>query len=443
MFGQLLGLSMPVLAEHALHMVVGVNDTYLANHLGAESTDAAAAVGTVTYFLWFLGLMTSALGVGSTALIARAIGARHRRLANAVCGQSITAAIVLGLGLAATFYVAAGPIAQAMRLHGAAQDMAERYLQLLAVSLPFTTVMFVAGPCLRGAGDTISPALAMIAVDVINIVSTFALCRGWWGLPAMGFDGIAAGTVIAYVAGGMILFAVLVRGRGGIKLHLHRMRPKWHTLRRVLRIGLPSGAESFIAWGANLAVVVVINALDPTNAMAAAHINAIRIESASFMAGFAVATAVATLVGQNLGAKDPARAARAAWLGYALGGGIMTACGLFFILFGHYPAGWISDNPEVAAMTTTCLFITGFIQPGFAASAVFGGALRGAGDTVAVMVLNLLSVVGVRFTGVLVVGLWLRQGLAAVWIVLAGELFLRGTLVFLRFVQGRWKRIEV
>src|SRR4051812_2567628 len=95
----LLVLALPVLAEHVLHMMVGLNDTYLANHvvkitptMSAEQVTAAhdqmaaaaAAVGTVSYILWLMGLLTGAISTGSTAIIARATGARHRSLANSV-----------------------------------------------------------------------------------------------------------------------------------------------------------------------------------------------------------------------------------------------------------------------------------------------------------------------------------------------------------------------
>src|SRR5213594_1192884 len=93
---QLIVLSLPVLAEHVLHMMVGWNDTYLANHLPRDQAAAGAAVGTIQYFFWVLGLFASAIGTGSTAIIARATGARHRRLANSICGQSILFALMIG-----------------------------------------------------------------------------------------------------------------------------------------------------------------------------------------------------------------------------------------------------------------------------------------------------------------------------------------------------------
>src|SRR5438270_13588678 len=79
---QMWALAIPVLAENALHMLVGINDTYLANKLPQDAAAAGAAVGTITYFIWFFGLLVAAVGTGSTAIIARAKGARHRRQAN-------------------------------------------------------------------------------------------------------------------------------------------------------------------------------------------------------------------------------------------------------------------------------------------------------------------------------------------------------------------------
>lgn len=438
----LLALAGPVLVEHVLHMLVGLTDTYLANHLPQDKAAATAAVGTITYFLWFIGLLASAIGSGSTALISRAVGAKHRSLANSVTGQSVTMSVLIGTLIGLAMFFGAPAIAHLSALEGEAHHYALVYLRLLAFSLPFSTLMFVAGSCLRGSGDTVTPALAMVVVDVVNIVFSFALCRGWWGLPEMGFVGIAIGTLIAYIAGGLILFVALMRGKI-VRLHLHRMWPHWHTLKRIVRIGFPSGTEGFISWVANFGVVIVINQADPTNAMAAAHINAIRIESISFMTGFAFATAAATLVGQSLGAKRPDRAARSAYIGYALGGGAMTVFGVIFVFFGRWFADWLSDDPHIAELTTTCLFITGLIQCGFAAAIVFGGALRGAGDTLAVMLLSLASVIFVRLVGVLIVGLWLNWGLGAIWCVLAAELFLRGWLVYGRFLHGGWKKIQV
>src|SRR4051812_23966573 len=175
----LLRLFFPVLAENLLHMGVGLTDVYLAGNLTAHAAAATAAVGVVGYVLWLVGLITGAIGTGSTALIARAVGARHRRLANSVCGQSIGAAALVGLVIAAAFHVAAGPLTRVTGLSGDAAGFTLYYFRVLSWSLPFSMVMLAAGACLRGAGDTLSPAAAMVVVDVVNMASSAALARGW------------------------------------------------------------------------------------------------------------------------------------------------------------------------------------------------------------------------------------------------------------------------
>jgi putative MATE family efflux protein len=439
----LLVLALPVLAEHLLHMLVGMSDTYLANHLPADQADAAAAVGTVSSFTWFLGLLVGAIGTGSTAIIARATGARHRRLANSVTGQSVSTAVAVGVALALLLFFFAYPATLMTGLSAPARVFAYDFLRTLSWSVPFMMLMLVANACLRGAGDTLTPALVMIAVDVLNVFFSFGLTYGKWGLPNWGFDGIAAGTAIAYVCGGLIQLTVLLTGVGRVRLYRHRLAPHWTTLKRLLRIGLPSGLENLIGWSAQFGVLIVINTLDPTSRMPAAHRNAVVIESASYLVGFAFATAAATMVGQSLGMKDPRRATRSAYAAYAFGGSFMTLMGVVFILFGSYPARWMSPDPEVQRLTTDCLFITGFCQAGFAASLVFSGSLRGAGDTLAAMLLNLSSILLIRLCGGLIVGKYLGLGLSAIWVVLSAELFTRGVLVYARFLQGKWKHSVV
>ena len=442
---ELLLLAGPVWVEQALHMLVGLNDTYLANHLPAHAADAGAAVGTITYFLWFIGLLVGSVGTGSTAIISRARGSRHRRLANRVVGQSVTAAVLLGLVLGVGLIGLARPIVALTQLRGDAPALALPYLRMLSATLPFTMLMFIAGSCQRGGGDSVTPAVVMVIVDVINMLCSFALCRGWFGLPPLGFNGIAIGTIIAYVSGGLIQAAVLLRGTGGgARLHLHRLWPHADTVRRLFRIGLPAGVEGLLQWTANFGVIGVINGSDPTNVMSSAHVSVVRIEAVSYLSGMAFATAAATLVGTELGRRNPARAARAAGYAYLGGGGVMGICGLLFIFLGQYPARWIAPaDPRIIQLTTTCLAITGCIQAAFGASIIFGGALRGAGDTRAVMVLSLASIFAVRFVGVAVVGVWLHMGLAAIWVVLCVDQVVRGVLIYGRFRRGAWRLTEV
>jgi Na+-driven multidrug efflux pump len=163
----------------------------------------------------------------------------------------------------------------------------------------------------------------------------------------------------------------------------------------------------------------------------------------SFLIGYAFSMAAATMVGQSLGMNDPNRAKRGAYLAYAAGGGTMGFMGVMFVLFSRHFANFLAEDPAIIDLASKCLFITGFAQLGFAASMIFSAALRGAGDTVTVMGINLASILGLRLTGALLVANHFKLGLPAVWVVLAGELVVRGAAVFLRFLQGGWRHVKV
>lgn len=442
-------LALPVVFEQLSHSVVGTTDTWIANRL-VDGTDAAAnavnaaagaAVGNVQNVLWLIGLVAGAIGTGSTAIISRAVGARDRRTANAICGQTITLALLAGAALGIVLLAIAPAFAVAARMPPDSAKFFVDYVRLLSLSLPLTLLMFAAGAALRGAGDTLTPSLAMIVVDVVNFACTVGFARGRFGLPRLGFDGIAIGTVLAYAVGGLLLLAILLRRRGSMRLSFRRMRPRVEPLKRILRIGVPNGVESALHWSANFAVVGAANFLG--NEAVTAHWNAIRIEGFSFLTGMGFATAAQTLVGQSLGMGDPKRARRCTYLAYAMGGGLMAGFGAIFVAIGPTLGGFLSENPNVIALTGRCLRTTGFIQTGFAASLIFGSAMRGAGDTLRVMQMNLCSIFLFRFLGVLTVVYGFGLGIAAVWVMLCTDLTCRGAMMFARFRSGAWDRAKV
>lgn len=458
LFKVLLVLALPIMAEHFLHIGVGLTDTYVANNMvitrglsgealeAARSANAAAAaaIGSTTYVTWLLGIIAGSVGIGSTALIARATGARDRRTARSAVGQSILLGFLTGALMAVLLLLFSGP---ASRIFGFEDPVVEhyiaQYLWILAWGIPLVVITFLGNACLRGAGDTLTPAIAMIVIDLVNIALSFSLCYGWGPMPRLGFAGIAWGTSIAYGGGAFVVLAVLLTGygRSKLRLYLHRLRPAWHTIRRMLRIGIPSGAEGLIFWGANFVVLYVVNQLGEVQA--AAHNIAIRVESLSYMTGFAVATAAATMVGQALGARDPQRAVRSGYVAFILGGALMGLAGLLFIFANEPMAGAINDDPAISGATAQILFIVGFAQVAFAAMMIFGGALRGAGDTTSVMLRNLGSAIFVRMLGAIIAVKVLGFGLTAVWIILSIDLTCRGVLLFGRFYSGKWTAIKV
>ncbi|MEM7577348.1 MAG: MATE family efflux transporter [Planctomycetota bacterium] len=484
--GKLAGLSLPrqvaMLAiwpflQQVLAFLVNFVDTAIAGRLSVEATNAIAIAA---YFGWFLFLMTSAVGTGGAALIARAVGARHRGLANAGLGQSFVLALIWAGFIGTLVFVGADFIGGLAQLEGESRELCAQYLRIIAVAAPATAVLAIGTACLSAAGDTRTPFLAMLVFNVVNVAVSVVLAVSPWrftllgealafNVPGLGLGvpGIAWGTSIATVVGALLILIALINPAGPIRLRWLRMRPHLHTVRRIIRVALPSLGEGVGHWSGNFIALIAIGFLGQmllNEAYPGAHIVAIRIEALSFLPAMALATAAGTLTGQYLGAGSVLMAKKAAiacWLTAVIP---MTLLGVTFIAVPQWWVGIVSTQPEHFELSPRLIQICGFVQFFFGSSIVLSGAMRGAGDTRRPMLMTVGMTWGVRLPLVLLVTLWLSgtfdgvpkigdhqhsgvawlgSGLAAVWCILCGELVLRGCVFMVVFFRGNWARVEV
>jgi putative MATE family efflux protein len=425
--------------EQVLGFLVGFVDTAIAGRISVEATNA---VGAASYVLWLMGMMIGAVSIGATALIARAAGAGRWRRGNEILGQALAIALVWGLSLGLFFYAVAPWIAAASGLKGESLELSVLYLRILALAAPCTTVLFIGGACLRGAGDTRTPFTVMVVVNAVNVGLCLALA--WpsspWG--GWGLMGIAGASATAWVVGSLCILFELLRGRSRVRLHLRYLRPRLAWIVRLVRVGLPSFFENGAQWLGNFVVIAMVGRLPFAGAIGA-HIVTVRIEAMSYMPGFAMGLAAATLTGQYLGAGDPRTARRAVWWCWAYGAGLMTVLGLLFFLIPDVFVRIVTDKPEFLAASPPLLRIVGPAQTGFACCLVFSMALRGAGDTRTAMLLTFGSTFLVRVPLVWLLAMHLGYGLVGVWIALSFELVFRGLLFLGAFVHGHWARVRV
>jgi putative MATE family efflux protein len=231
---------------------------------------------------------------------------------------------------------------------------------------------------------------------------------------------------------------MLVRGRG--LLRLDRLpRPEFDMLRRLIKIGLPAGGEQLAFQGALVLFARQITGLGTV--AFAAHNTVLTIESISFLPGAGFAAAATTLVGQRLGAQDPEGARRSSYESFRQASIFMAGMGVLFILVPHWFLSLLVGDPQVIDAGVNPLRTVGIIQPLLAASFVFSGALRGAGDTRFPLLIKLISPWLLRLP--LVFLLTPVFGLTGAWIGLSSDLALQGILAWWRFRGGRWRQIRV
>ena len=431
-------LALPTMVAMSAGTVVRYTDFVMVRDLGPS---ALAAVGVGGQFYWFIESLGAIAPGGLTAILARAVGAGDRSLAE----TSFRQAHLLGAALGALGIAMLLPFTRvAIGFYGVEPDVIDLGSDYLWWRLWGTIPLSIAmifGTALRAAGDVRTPLQAGIVAASVNVLMNWVLIHGNLGAPAMGVKGAALASNIALVvmaAHFMILWwskALLLQpGRGS-------WRPDFDLQKRLLRIGIPSGAESGLF---QLGLMLFQRIMSPfgTNVIAAYNVGSMLL-GFSFIPGVAFSMAASTLVGQNLGAKRPDQAEKEGWRSNKISILTMSAVG-GVLVFGARPiAGMFFDDPEAIDLCVIVLAILGAAHPFMAIEFALGGALRGAGDTLFPMI--------TVFTGLVVVRLGMASGLVyffdagiqMVWSVLVVDYVLKSIMFVGRFRGGKWKRREV
>ncbi len=434
----LLWLALPVLGEQILNTVVALFDTWLAGRLSPAAT---SAVGLAAYVSWLASMIVMLVATGTTALVARFVGAGQPDRANHFANQSLTLACGVGVALLFFIYPLAPWLARYSNMTGGAFGMTVRYLRVDAFGHVFMSVIIVACAALRGAGDMRTPMALWALINTVNIIVSSLLVLHW----RFGVTGIVAGTVAAKIVGAIVVVLLLLRGKSGLKLSVAYLRPLRDHVLRILRIGLPAGVDGAIMWSGHFAFLAIIARAAPGmlgRATFAAHIIAVRVESLVYLPAMAWAAAAATMIGQALGAGDPQRARR-------VGHEAVCQCGLLavFVASVYYlAADWIfaqmSTDALVQAAGVVPFRVLTMILPLLVVSIVYIGGLRGAGDTRVPMLITVVGI-AIRLTLGSYGGLVLDLGLLGAWFGMFGDMTWRAIAATGRFRGGRWIHVRV
>jgi len=309
------------------------------------------------------------------------------------------------------------------------------------LSIPQSAVLFVISSGLRAAGDTRTPLFIGVVVNVINVLANYVLIFGKLGIPALGVGGSALGTTVAFTVGTAIGMWLLGRGHLALRLRRVHLRVHLRTIRRVLFIGYPAAAEQ-VLMQIGFFFYLTFAARYGTSAVAA-YVIGVRILALSFLPGFGFAAAAAALVGQNLGAKDGARAERSGWESNRLAVYLMSACGIVLFLAARPIARLFVDDPRVIADAVSFIRTLAAAQPLMGIDSTLGGALRGAGDTRFPLVAVFVGFYGCRLGFAYLAAVVLHLSLPWVWFALIGDYLARAGLKMWRFRSGRWKTVKV
>ncbi|MEG0837128.1 MAG: MATE family efflux transporter [Akkermansia sp.] len=472
--GKLSGLSLPkqiwVIAfwpflEQLLSFFVTSSDLFLATHIGrspADTMEIANGMGASVFLVWLGFVMQGGVSMGATAIVSRMTGARKYASANHAACQSAILGFIAGIfSCVIMLIISRIMVYNVLDMTTAAEDYAMQYMNIAAFTAPFSGIVFALNASLRGAGDTKLPFLVMMSVGILNVI--FCLIFLFAPAPFGGWrmEGIAMGTLCGFFVSMIWLLLVLYKrkakiydGHQGEKLqhiaethgdtyippiHLDRkdLQPDWNMQRRILNIGLPQAIEIFGIWVIQVFCLSIISKLPMPGALGVHNI-AIRIESLSFLPGFAIGMAASTLVGQYLGASNAlmARITIIKCIKYAvIFMGVLGA--IFFVIPGIFISLFAPGNPALVDLGIPVLRTMILVEPFFAACIVMKMSLRGAGDTRRVM---LISYLVMGFFRVVCTWAWFTfapdtMTLWGIWLLFAFESALQ-SFIFYKIVKG-------
>lgn len=446
-------LALPVLAEQILAMLVGFSDRLLTGHF--LSTEHLAAITVIGYLLWLVYGVFSVFSLGTSAIVARAVGAGSFAEANRAFHHGLVLALLISVPTCVAGWLLTSQVVFALQLRGEAGTAAAEYLRIVIPCAPLIAIQAVSVSCLRAAGNMMAGFLVMSVVNALNIVVSWVLCLGVGPLPRLGWVGLAVGTASGFVGGTAALAALLLRGRSGLRLPSLPLQWEPVLVMRILKVGIPGGIDNLAVIGCQLWFLALINRLG--SVATAAHGVALSIEAVAFLPGIAIQAAASTLAGQFLGAKRPQEATSAVTTARNLGCFVMGGAGLVLILVAPWlPYAFVSTaQQEVASAAAPLLRIIGVGMVPLAVVMVISSGLRGAGDTARTLVVSLVGFLGVRIpatyllafpsvvlTGGMSVG-GLDLGVIGAWYAMVLDLSVRALLLHWHFRTGRWTKIQV
>src|SRR6184192_221955 len=410
-------LAIPMVLEMALESLFAVVDVFWVSHLGAN---AVATVGLTESLLTLVFAVALVLSLSTTAMVARRIGEKDKDGASVAAVQSVAIGLMLSclMGVPCLFYA---PLL--LRLMGASPEIVAvggNYARIALGGCGAVLMLFLNNAIFRGAGDAAIAMRLLWVSNVINLVLDPCLIFGWGPFPKLGVTGAALATFTGRSIGVLYQFYRLL------------------LLLRVSLTGILQFAIAHTSWIGLVRIVSIFG-----SAALAGYTIAIRVLIFVILPSWGLSNAAATLVGQNLGAKQPERAQTSVWRTGFYNMLFLGFIGVIFLLFATPIVRLFSNDPVVVPLAAACLRILSYGNIGYAYGMVMLQAFNGAGDTVTPTYVHFFGFWILEIPLAYFLAITARLGANGVYIsivIAEGAIAAAGILLFRR---GRWKGQQI
>lgn len=430
----LLSLSWPMIVTNTLMMLGPTIDMIWVGRLGSA---AIAGVGVSGMAVMLLSSMMMGLTQGMRAVIARFVGARNFDIAAHSARQAFAICTVFSVLMAVIGIFFAEAILVMLGLEADVVTEGATYLRILFVATISMSFRMLIESIMQASGDAVSPMKITLGYRLFHILICPFLIFGWWIFPEMGVSGAALTNVIAQTLGMAIGIWYLFTGRTRIRIDLKNFNLDFKMMWRIVRVGFPA-LVSGIQRNAMQFIIMWLVVPFGTAAVAAHTLNQ-RIEMIILMPTFALGMASGVLAGQNLGAGQPERAEKSAWMAVALVEGAMIIFSIIILFAAENIVQIFSREPELVTISAAYLRIavSGYVVLGFVV--VLMSSLSGSGDTLPPMIVTMTTVMVITLPIAYFLSKYTSLGVYGIRWGMAAEMAVQAVIFIIYFRTGKWK----
>lgn len=429
----LLAIAWPIFVEQSLRIFIGTVDTFMVAHV---SDGAVAALGVSNRLIVLALICFNFIGIGASVVITHHLGAGDKKGAENIASSALGVNLWMGLLASAVIFSFNEELLRLMQLPEELMSYALPFMALMGGTLFLEAINTSVGSILRAHGNTRDVMFVTVGQNIINVVGVSLVLFGWFGLPKLGVEGVACASVLSRLVATAALLILLNRRLG--------LRLRWRTpfdlplvrVRRILHIGLPAAGENLSYWLAFMVVTSFIGRLGAESLSIMAYTQTVQTLVIQFSLALGLGTEI--VVGRLIGTGDFEAAYRQLLSSLKLCL-LLTAGGMLIIaLIAPHLIGLFSHDPKIIAGGALLLRIAVVLEIGRVFNIVVINSLRATGDVrfplgIGIIFMWLFWVPNSWF-----LGLHLGWGLVGIWIAMSGDEWVRGIIMYYRWVRRRW-----
>ncbi|MFC1564151.1 MATE family efflux transporter [candidate division KSB1 bacterium] len=432
-------LAYPIVLGMLSRTIMSLVDAAMVGRLGAVEL---AAVGLGGHISMLTVYSFGVFNIGIQALISRRYGEGRKEQCGYIVNNILVFITIIGLAGSVLGYFFGPGILYLLADDPEVYNVGKSYVAIRFIEFLSFTVIGIYRGFFDGIGNTKVYMRAMIVMNGMNIILNYLLIFGKFGFPRLEVPGAALGSMISSYAGAFIMISHSLRK--GLKKEYqlyNKISTDLSIMKKLYSLNFPEMTRVFLSYGGFLIFLKILGMIS-TVVLAAGNV-CIAIMGFSFMPGYGIGSASATLVGQNLGAKRPDLAEKYGWEAVKLGVIVMSTMGLLFILIPGQIMRIFTIDPEIIREGIIGLRIIGFVQFFDAFGMVLAVSLQGCGMTKFVMKVDIMTVWLIFLPLSYFLGIQLAYGTFGAWLSLAIYIAVFGTVMTLTFRKGYWKKFVV